>query len=110
MSEFKTRWLAALRSGHYPQTKRRLYRTRKMDKHLAHATYPDGYCCLGVAAEVMGDLDKTTGQVKSGSYATYMGPNNELFPNSLAEACTYANDEEGWTFNQIADWLEGIDF
>lgn len=38
--EIKTKWLTALRSGRYKQTRKRLYQP-----------VTDGYCCLGVLAE-----------------------------------------------------------
>ena len=40
--ELKERWIEALH--HYPKTKGRLKK-------------PDGYCCLGVLADIEGDLD-----------------------------------------------------
>jgi hypothetical protein len=40
--EVKTKWLEALRSGRFAQTRGKLHRKN------------DGYCCLGVLAEVLG--------------------------------------------------------
>lgn len=48
--EIRDRWVAALRSGDYPQTTGALQRTRPatIDSDVAHP----GFCCLGVLCEL----------------------------------------------------------
>ena len=113
MSEFKDKWLVALRSGDYKQGKDYLRRN-------------DEYCCLGVAAEISGDLRMTTtgnGLIfyvlspEGGQTDTYYkGPNNELDSKGLDSEYTLVgtliimNDHDQCTFEQIADYLEDFDF
>lgn len=49
-ADLKKRWLDALRSGDYAQTKAKLCRIH------GNAFAPAGYCCLGVLAEIDGML------------------------------------------------------
>lgn len=101
--EFKAKWIAALRSGNYKQTKYVL----KSD---------DRYCCLGVACEVAGLKD---GGTTKGS-SSFVGPNGDdnhlIMPYSAAHALRLddgdqkilgrMNDSEDSTFAQIADYIE----
>lgn len=48
--EIKTRWLAALRSGQYQQSRSRLRNTKAVSPLV-----PEGYCCLGVLCDVVKD-------------------------------------------------------
>lgn len=50
------KWIAALRSGKYKQT-----------RFLLHNTTTGGYCCLGVAADVLNNLDPKIGCDNSNS-------------------------------------------
>ena len=113
MSEFKDKWLVALRSGDYKQGKDYL---RKGNE----------YCCLGVAAEISGDLRMTT--TRNGlifyvlnsegdqTETSYTGPNNELSDERLDSEYNFVgtliimNDHDQHTFEQIADYLEDFDF
>ena len=75
MSEFKDKWLVALRSGDYKQG-------------IGYLRKGDKYCCLGVAAEISGDLRMTTtgnglifyvlNSKGNQTQISYIGPNNEL--------------------------------
>ena len=129
MSEFKDKWIAALRSGEYTQDRGRL-KTQFNDIETDAATY--GHCCLGVAAEICDALEfdrKWGGDVwvvkdLARSQATYNGPELELLTHvpipSILESSRKTdsiyfiawrlNDEYRWTFEQIADWLETLDF
>jgi hypothetical protein len=51
-SNIKTRWIAALRSGKYPQTAGRLNRLKPGHSALFGTTVPPGLCCLGVLCEL----------------------------------------------------------
>lgn len=48
---WKNRWIAALRSGNYPQVKGTLCRWDESDPDRQPTA--EGYCCLGVLAETM---------------------------------------------------------
>lgn len=116
MSEFKDKWLADLRSGNYSQGYKQLRRG-------------DFYCCLGVAAEGQGHLLETESGVFKAphlkewalvSVCIYDGPDKELtmlvqppyrkIQVPLYEALWYLNDVEKLSFDEIADYLQGIDF
>ena len=70
-AEFKEMWLEALRSGEYGQTRFRLYSRGGMDFG------GDGYCCLGVAAKVLGLLGDD-GMCRYGDAALERSLPNEL--------------------------------
>lgn len=115
MSEFKDRWIAELRSG-----------TRKQGKGHLYKVSSDSYCCLGVAAECEGVLVKdnkcATGYTLYEGFrnnTAYWGPQEELqqevidhdgHKRRLADICIKLNDDKLWSFEQIADWLESVDF
>jgi hypothetical protein len=98
--DLKRKWIAALRSGEYRQAQNGL-RTS------------DGYCCLGVLCDIV-DPDGWS-QTNVGAYRHPLGTwdgflisisalGMERIPNQydLAEK----NDSEGWTFEQISDYIE----
>lgn len=47
-ADIKARWIEALKSGEYPQTKNALHRLRQ----IAEDFPPEGFCCLGVLCEI----------------------------------------------------------
>jgi hypothetical protein len=98
--------LKALRSGEYKQTKEML-----QDEY--------GYCCLGVMCDVFeketgrtlrkeddtghiygGSLEEQEGVQRWVGLQGFLGGSHSKF--TLAEL----NDEEGYTFSQIADFIE----
>ena len=96
-AEIKAKWCEALRSGAYPQTTQMMYRRQRF------ASYPHGYCCLGVLASVMGESDdaieghgKLSEQqrVKAGLSVTQQ------------QTLIIMNDGRGKTFAEIADFVE----
>lgn len=105
--KFKAKWLNALRSGKYAQTKETLADT-------------DGFCCLGVACVVAGiplnkigdnalpsdlreeDQMKLPPFFREADYAK--GKNAEKIVNK----CVNMNDTQNLTFKQIADRLEKL--
>lgn len=114
--EFKAEWVAALRSGKYPQTTGML-RTET------------GYCCLGVRCEISNVEWKR--DYIDGTFSTENGgegvPNpadigediwailmQVVFPCHIEYNCdgtfmsclTTMNDVDELTFPQIADWIE----
>ena len=102
--ELKKIWLKALRSGKYRQTRSSL-RTH------------EGYCCLGVLAEVSGDFashkyeysynykffHKDYGQAHDAS--TTCLP-EEYLPSPLQNVLITMNDIHGCSFEEIADFIE----
>lgn len=55
--EIKRRWIEALRSGQYQQTRGALRRLGT-DTNSTGESYPEGFCCLGVLCDVIaGDID-----------------------------------------------------
>lgn len=137
MSEYKDRWIAALRSGKYEQGPSAL--CIEDDTGVRH------YCCLGVLAHLDGVLTQErethiselgyTG-VKQFGWLEGYGPNevmysgvNRVLDRILIEPPEDIGDEEergddlwsltyvvanlndkGWTFERIADYLETVDF
>lgn len=128
--EFKTKWVEALRSGEYQQTKEYLHSE-------------GGYCCLGVACELTGtqwipyisensgmrkkDKDdhpifRTSVGDKAHSYPTEADlppevwqvltlPLKDVLPDTLSTTVVFShlanlNDGDGWTFDEIAKWIE----
>lgn len=98
--ELKEKWIAALRSGDYCQTKGKL-----IDEQ--------GYCCLGVLCDVAG-----TPQNENEEFIDTVGqPLNEIgysatdiyggtgVSTSTRQGLARANDQ-GDTFDRIADWIE----
>lgn len=68
MNKYAKRWVKALRSGKYKQTKNKL------------AT-PDGFCCLGVACEMFHKqlrMSKRTVRTSKEKYFVYGGHENYL--------------------------------
>lgn len=85
----KDQWLAALRSGDYHQCKGHLYKG-------------GGYCCLGVLEKSVFEVD-----IPRGHYLR--GERNILdadFSDNIQEILVALNDEEGWNFGRIADFIE----
>ena len=128
MSEYKDKWIAALRSGEYKQGRSSLC-----------AIQDDGsqaYCCLGVLAELDGVLEESSMPSSilpsvqrsvrdaQGHLDTYMyegegqrltsvevEPPLETEKGDMALPWMVAHlNDAGWTFEQIADYLEKVDF
>lgn len=78
--DIKKKWVEALRSGDYKQTRLRL-----QDK--------GGYCCLGVlhlVTETPLDYESVYAMLSEGQ----------------AAKCMNLNDNERWNFKQIAEYIE----
>lgn len=122
MSEYKDRWIAALRSGQYKQGTGVLCKVGDDGEQR--------YCCLGVLAELDGAFvpetnsfgdrmarDRYSGPANSSMYigkpehnlaaipATYEGADAEFLPWVVA-----AMNDDGRSFEDIADYLETVDF
>jgi len=117
-AEIKAKWVAALRSGEYKQT-----------RHLLRTT-DDKYCCLGVLGTICAPEKwvKETQETDPGANTAYyhFAGEESLLPSEFAEKLgldgstqdklTILNDgQEGHrfaehiephSFEQIADWIE----
>ena len=114
-AELKEKWVAALRSGDYPQTRFALNRTK------SHDEAPVGFCCLGVLCEVAGlpkeadydneffvtylMLDSNGEQTECA--ATLSTEQAKIFGiEEVAPKLMDMNDSVGKNFDEIADWIE----
>ncbi len=90
--KLKEKWVTALRSGNYPQSKDVL-------------KSPDGYCCLGVLAEISGMFNsKFDGFDAVDGCTTLLPP--EVMPRSIQGRLAQMNDDESLSFAEIADYIE----
>lgn len=114
LGPLQKKWVKALRSGKYQQS----------DSGFLCEVLPDGkkaYCCLGVAAEVVLKLEK---RKKAGYFIFGTGSSSFLEefealglrsklgriedPRSTSRPSALAmlNDNRGWSFEKIADYIE----
>lgn len=113
VQERRAKWVEALRSGKYAQTRRTLYRpdATQFDP-VAGAPYPAGFCCLGVAIEC--------GAIPNGAprgVGGCIGVDATLSAQQLHSlGLTFddqadlvaMNDREHKTFNEIAEVIERL--
>jgi hypothetical protein len=96
-AEVKQKWVSALRSGEYPQTKRSLRND-------------EGFCCLGVLCDVMGGRWKTDGEVvvNGRTQAGYLddGILSVIGISEKQQLDLYWRNDEGESFARIADHIE----
>lgn len=85
--ELKAKWVEALRSGKYTQGKDRLQRS-------------GCYCCLGVLQVIHPIPSETDDELLDITEATKLGL------NFTAQAVLAAMNDEGRSFEQIADYIE----
>lgn len=111
--EIKVKWLEALRSGQYKQTKHRL----KDEK---------GFCCLGVLCDIYSQENKTPWEKNDGAQEAILN-NTKILPITImqwaeltntdpclrydpeqADTCalSHMNDTKIYSFDQIADIIE----
>lgn len=102
--DFKNKWIAALTSGHYSQTRMMLFRSD------GGSVLPYGFCPIGVAGAMVGiTLDQLAGKqfishkilgyekLPSVLYGT--GEDNEVI------ATITSMSDNGATFEEIATWI-----
>ena len=105
--DVKARCLKALRSGKYKQVRNKL-RSCIRDPQGQTESDEIGYCCLGVGCDILGeghwvdDYDDTF--VLEDTH--YQGYNAPFLPYQFSELLAEMNDDAGWSFEQIADWVE----
>lgn len=86
--DLKTRWVEALRSGEYTQTRGAFERHHIRDDGSLFFTY----CALGVL-----------GKLADG----FLAPTAFVFSlGDMANRIATKNDLQGYTFKQLADWIE----
>lgn len=116
------KWVDALRSGDYRQTRGRLQRTVAKSDDVVYGSSEPGFCCLGVLCEIavadgvienLGpDSDGDIQYGAAGSRST-VGPTIDIY-DWLDETggelgrlnLVSLNDDEGYSFEQIAEVLE----
>lgn len=95
------RWVATLRSGEYEQTTGQLCRIDDDGKRT--------YCCLGVLAAIAGDMQYDIDRGTAGGSFLSLGVDIRaeygLTQGDCRDLASW-NDEEGLTFNEIADKIE----
>ena len=96
-SALKDKWVAALRSGKYTQGTGRL-----------RSPFDNGHCCLGVLADIVDPKGWKAEQIWRGNIDVLSL--EERRPIGLhgrtANALMRMNDDRGWGFIEIADWIE----
>jgi hypothetical protein len=101
--ELKQKWIDALRSGDYPQTQNELCNS-------------EGYCCLGVLCDLVDNTKWSTSdddilQYDFGAFVdNEFPPTHWLYdvvnlPHSQAVTLSTLNDEKGYDFHDIAQWI-----
>jgi len=85
------KWIKALRSGKYIQGRWFLHTVDKDTKK-------GYYCCLGVAREI--------GLCVAQRGASQKLVANNFLPNEVQDKLVKFNDDRGWSFKQIANWIE----
>lgn len=118
-NEYQKKWLAALRSGEYKQCKGKLWREDS-------DTGEKSYCCLGVASELFNPdflgmqpnmQDKSISSAGFVSFAlvdvlklnSESGSLRKSIPKSagsLVSSLVGLNDEAGYSFTEIAEYIE----
>jgi len=117
-AQVKADWLAALRSGKYQQVREALYGTIYGDVKDAEGERDilgNGYCCLGVLAQVV-DPARKTWDPETGGYfggSPSVGPDANVVAQIAlvgselpVERLASMNDSDNLTFPEIADWIE----
>ena len=110
--EIKKKWVEALRSGQYVQGRNKLRSPSSNDPDFPA---PSAFCCLGVLCDVVDStqwqppMDRKPDYMLYGYHSTSTPP-DVLDTSGLGrtdeDALVKLNDDERWTFNQIADWIE----
>lgn len=102
MSNLKSTWVEALRSGKYNQVKGTLKgRTESGEV---------GYCCLGVFESINGrepslEIEDEGGNLKEGPDQTYNELRKTLYDHIMIDKLISMNDN-GESFSVIADYIE----
>lgn len=96
--EFKTKWIAALRSGEYKQGNESLYNPSN-----------NTHCCLGVACRVAGEdplMSDEDGFIEGLELVPEILHGDCGIPEKLAYMNDAIHGESHHSFDEIADWIE----
>lgn len=106
-SELLNKWTDALESGEYPQTRGRLYLSKKVCEEQSYLDTPIGYCCLGVLSEVAGiEISEDGSECMIESKEVGYDPLESLIGPSVSLRSLYdLNDRLRKTFPEIAQWI-----
>jgi len=119
--EFTEKWLTALRSGDYEQNHNALCTLNNYEDPMTeHNKY--SYCCLGVACVIAYDQEflETINFMNAGYPVINLESLSSLNTDqkldkipmelqsslSLPKKLAILNDDDGFTFEEIADWIE----
>jgi hypothetical protein len=101
--DFKTKWVKALRSGRYRQARTAL---RREDSKTGKI----GYCCLGVACNVLNHRAWRESYQGEGVYdwgaARTTTTNLPFVSEDIAKLLVGFNDDDQLSFREIADWID----
>lgn len=106
----KDRWLKALRSGEFPQSRNSLHRVE------ASADIPAGFCCLGVLCEIAVQDEVVTKELHEFGVAETYGDGHVAFlPEevvSWAGLSAFSDSDQGPTFRlrEVDDLLTEEEF
>ena len=103
----KERWIAALRSGEYPQHRGKLNNHKALDTDKATA-----FCCIGVLAKVE-SAERTQEEYRAYGEVSGLYPQQVYSPiykatTSVSGRLVQMNDHENKSFSEIADYLESL--
>lgn len=106
-TQLKKKWLEALRSGDFPQTRGKLFRGEEND------SLPAGYCCLGVLAKIQGcELVSEDHQIFLNGKEV-PNPKGKVVPESLRGGMSAvemsflaSKNDGGKTFDWLANHIE----
>lgn len=97
--EIKAKWLEALRSGKYQQIRGRL-----------RSINGDAYCCLGLLCEITGGMPDEDWEKNSQSISLPVLCDSGLYVSKDDYLCAArilsSRNDSGFSFEQIADWIE----
>lgn len=99
--EEKNQWLAALRSGEYKQGMTYLKSKDEFGEEC--------YCCLGVLVDTLGIADEIPAFEDGGydQFVTDYGEGRFVLLSEKTQRCLAGmNDDDGKSFEQIADYIE----
>ena len=109
LNEFYTKWVEALRGPYYTQMDGSLCDIYNQDRKFSHCAVGVALNeCIGISneemvgAQTIASLDKKTKDKIPKQLLHYL-----TFSDFIDEIMKY-NDEEGWSFNSIADEIERI--
>ena len=97
-SDLLSRWIAALRSGAYPQCFGRL----KRSKNSYFGIHKDQFCAIGVLQELLPDEHTAKNIDDAGSMAVAA----LHMPPAQSAHIVRMNDAARRSFSEIADWIE----